>query len=282
MVGFQQSSAPAGYLLVDGMPVTAQLSGHFLNSAAGLADLPGCPPSRPGGQQRPLRGDLRVLFGERTNFAGLVGALPSVFPPAQPGGPPERGKIDQHPPPGCLSTTDRHRRRGARQRTSTSTPPPRVHPPPRRRLLLIRPTPRRMRVGLRSTGVLLTRECLSSVRLWRTPPLIPWIPTVRQRTCPSSTPPSFPKSPFCSGSLPYDPAVKQEPEPVVVPVAVSVADAAGFLDEQVKGFGGSVGDAGQVVVEGFGLPGPQRAGQPVDLRHGYLPGPVVEVLEPCS
>ena len=51
-----------------------------------------------------------------------------------------------------------------------------------------------MRVGLRSTGVLLTRECLSSVRLWRTPPPIPWIPTVRQRTCPSSTPPSFPKS----------------------------------------------------------------------------------------
>ncbi len=51
-----------------------------------------------------------------------------------------------------------HRGRGFRQRTSTSTPPPRVHPPPRRRLLLIRPTPRRMRVGLRSTGVLLTRE----------------------------------------------------------------------------------------------------------------------------
>ncbi len=134
MVGFQQSSAPTGYLLVDGMPVTTQLSGHFLNSAAGLADLLGRPPSRPGGQQRPLRGDLGVLFGERTNFAGLVGALPAGFRQLRRAGRPNEGRstssttrvpFDHRGPP-----QPGHRGRGFRQRTSTSTPPPRGSPTP--------------------------------------------------------------------------------------------------------------------------------------------------------
>ena len=59
------------------------------------ADLLSRPPGRPSGQQRPLRSDPGVLFGERPLTAALAGAFPAAFPPAQPGRPPERGKIDQ-------------------------------------------------------------------------------------------------------------------------------------------------------------------------------------------
>ena len=135
LVGFDQGSAAGVHLVVDGMPVTAQLFGGFGGGAASLAGLLCRPPCCPGGQQRPFGVDLGVLFGELPRTAALVGAFPVVFPPAQTGGTTARGKIDQHPPAGCLSTrpsrcSRRCSGRGVRKRTSTSTPPLRVRPPP--------------------------------------------------------------------------------------------------------------------------------------------------------
>lgn len=59
----------------------------------------------------------------------------------------------------------------------------------------------------------------------------------------------------CWDGSPLDAAAEEEPSPVVVEVAVAVADAADLLDEQVDGFGRSVGGAGGGV-EGEGLVAP--------------------------
>ena len=69
-------------------------------------------------------------------------------------------------------------------------------------------------------------------------------------------------------SLPPDAAVQQQPQPVVGEVTEAVPDPLHFLDEQVDRLGGPVGTAaGGMSSQDLGLPGPDGAGQPRQLRH---------------
>jgi hypothetical protein len=68
-------------------------------------------------------------------------------------------------------------------------------------------------------------------------------------------------------SLPPDATVQQQPQAVVGEVAETVSDALDLLDEQIHGLGGPVGAAlGRMEGEDLGFPGPDRAGQPRQLR----------------
>ena len=144
------------------MPAAAQPPGGFPDGAALPADLPSGPPCRPDGQQPPPRGLSEVLLSERLDSAVLVGARPTAFPPRQPRRPSERGKIDQLHHPGALQPDPASATRARR----TPRPPPdfdldasaQGSPTPR---TSTSPKPTKtshMRVGLRCTGVLLTRE----------------------------------------------------------------------------------------------------------------------------
>jgi hypothetical protein len=59
--------------------------------------------------------------------------------------------------------------------------------------------------------------------------------------------------------------VEEAAEPVVVEASESVAGSFHFLDDQVQSFGGSVGGAGEMVVEDLGPPSFQRPAESSDL-----------------
>ena len=83
-------------------------------------------------------------------------------------------------------------------------------------------------------------------------------------------------------SLSLDSAVQQEPQSVVVQVAESVAGAFHLFDQQVGGFGRSVGHtAGVEVGQQLGAPGVDGAGQAVqfgDVGVGAVGQPPVQPL----
>ena len=80
-------------------------------------------------------------------------------------------------------------------------------------------------------------------------------------------------------SLPPDAAVQQQPQPVVGEVPEAMADPLHLLDQQVHGFGGSVGAAsGGMEGEDLGLPGSYGVSQPGQLGDLDAIAPAVEAL----
>ena len=70
----------------------------------------------------------------------------------------------------------------------------------------------------------------------------------------------------CAVRRPFDVAVRQQAQPVVVEVAEAVSDALYLLDQEVDRFGGSVGDpVGVEVGQQLAAPGVGGAGQPFEL-----------------
>jgi hypothetical protein len=68
--------------------------------------------------------------------------------------------------------------------------------------------------------------------------------------------------------LPPDPAMEQQPQPVVGEVAEAMPDPLSLLDHQVDGVGGPVGAAlDDMEGEDLGLPDPNGAGKPGQLHH---------------
>ena len=66
----------------------------------------------------------------------------------------------------------------------------------------------------------------------------------------------------------------------MVVVAESVTDAANLLDEQVDGFGRSVGTPGGVIGEDLVLPAGDGAGEPAEFGDVGIGAPQVERFEP--
>jgi hypothetical protein len=91
-----------------------------------------------------------------------------------------------------------------------------------------------------------------------------------------------PQQPVCATASPFDAAVQQESEPIVLEVAEAVPDALDLLDQQVHGFGGSVGQAGAVPAEDLVLPPPDGGGEAAELGDVGTPAVDVEALEPPS
>ena len=88
-----QSGPERDHGVVNGVPVTAQLSGHLSHSAPELADLPGGPPSGPVGHDLAGRRDARVFPGPRPHLAITVGAAQPELVPTKPDWPPETRQI---------------------------------------------------------------------------------------------------------------------------------------------------------------------------------------------
>ena len=78
---------------------------------------------------------------------------------------------------------------------------------------------------------------------------------------------------------PFDAAVEQKPEPIVLEVAEAVADPLDLLDEQVHGFGGPVGQAGAVPTEDLVFPTPHRRGEAAEFDDVGGAAVGVEALE---
>jgi hypothetical protein len=79
--------------------------------------------------------------------------------------------------------------------------------------------------------------------------------------------------------MPYHTAAQEEPEAIVVEVAESMTDAADLFDEEVDGFGGSVGLAGGVVRQDLVVPGAHGSGQGVELGDPAFVAMAVELVE---
>ena len=79
---------------------------------------------------------------------------------------------------------------------------------------------------------------------------------------------------------PFDAAVEQEPEAVVLEVAEAVADPFDLFDQQVHGFGWSVGQAGAVPAQDLGFPAAHRRGEAAELDDVGCAAMGVEALEP--
>jgi hypothetical protein len=81
--------------VVDGVPVAAELPGDLGHGAAQSADLFRHPPPRPVRHRPTRRGHPRVLAGERSRRAALVGTEQSVLVPHQPGRAPEARQVGE-------------------------------------------------------------------------------------------------------------------------------------------------------------------------------------------
>ena len=150
------------------MPIAAQFFGDFVDRAPHFPNLDGHPPSRSGGQQRPLRTYRGILFDERPERAPSARARPAPFPPPQTNRLAESRQINQHhtaialgPHPTAAAPTGRAGVCG------TGLPPPAARSRPARRYPPGQTSPRptnfsHMRVGSTSTGVLLPRMSLLS------------------------------------------------------------------------------------------------------------------------
>ena len=64
-------------------------------------------------------------------------------------------------------------------------------------------------------------------------------------------------------------AGQQDAEPVVGEVAEPAAGSLDLLDQQVRGFDGTVGCAGRVMVQDLGAPPPQRLRESAEFRSGF-------------
>ena len=72
------------------------------------------------------------------------------------------------------------------------------------------------------------------------------------------------------------PEPEQEPEPIVLEFPHSVAGPADLLGDEVLSFGGTIRDAGHVVVQELGFPRGDRLGQSSEFGDLGLGGALVE------
>ena len=86
-VSVKERLSPGGHGGVDGVPVSAELTGYLRHGATVLADLDTCPHAGPAGETLTWRRYGVVDLGPRPCTARHLGAPPPAFAPTQPGWP---------------------------------------------------------------------------------------------------------------------------------------------------------------------------------------------------
>src|SRR5918995_3357812 len=80
--------------------------------------------------------------------------------------------------------------------------------------------------------------------------------------------------------LPWSSAAQQEPESIVLEVPEAEPEALDVLDDQVRAFGGGVGEPGAVPAQDRDVPAGGGAGEPLEFGHVAAGAVVVEDDEP--